>query len=201
MSGLKKRTSVPAVYCSAHKTNGDPCRRRPINGGTVCATHGGRAPQVRAAAQRRILAAADRAAAAVVALMEDSETPHAVKLAAAKDLLDRAGLSSKTELSVEVPQWEAAISRILVDDPGDQPARLELSAEQIEWNAEVTEPAAWDPASIEPEVLEAEVEAELVERRKPAPAKVQPASLSSKPLARLDPDGLARRTAARKRTP
>lgn len=36
--------------CSARKTNGDPCGHWAIRGGTVCAHHGGRAPQVRAAA-------------------------------------------------------------------------------------------------------------------------------------------------------
>ena len=87
----KKRVQTDPVYCSARKTNGDPCRRRPIKGGTVCATHGGSAPQVKEAARRRILAAQDRAAAMVIQVMEDPETPHAVKLAAAKDLLDRGG--------------------------------------------------------------------------------------------------------------
>ena len=42
--------------CSARKSNGEPCRQRPIRGGTVCATHGGSAPQVRAAAQARLAA-------------------------------------------------------------------------------------------------------------------------------------------------
>lgn len=32
------------------------CRLRPIPGGTVCAWHGGKAPQVKAAAERRLLA-------------------------------------------------------------------------------------------------------------------------------------------------
>lgn len=44
--------------CTARNSRGERCRRRPINGGTVCATHGGRAPQVVAAAARRLEAAA-----------------------------------------------------------------------------------------------------------------------------------------------
>lgn len=39
--------------CTAHTTAGRPCRKAPIKGATVCATHGGSAPQVRAAAARR----------------------------------------------------------------------------------------------------------------------------------------------------
>ncbi len=58
-------------YCSARRSNGDPCKRRPIKGGTVCPTHGGSAPQTRDAAARRILAAADPAAAFLVAQMYD----------------------------------------------------------------------------------------------------------------------------------
>lgn len=40
--------------CTAHTTTGRPCRRWPIRGGTVCPSHGGAAPQVRAAATRRL---------------------------------------------------------------------------------------------------------------------------------------------------
>jgi hypothetical protein len=44
----------PALPCSAKRTNGQPCRAYAITGGTVCAAHGGRAPQVQHAARRRI---------------------------------------------------------------------------------------------------------------------------------------------------
>jgi hypothetical protein len=43
--------------CSARRTSGDTCRAPAIKGGTVCIAHGGRAPQVRAAADRRVVAA------------------------------------------------------------------------------------------------------------------------------------------------
>jgi hypothetical protein len=36
------------------KATGEPCQLSPIKGGTVCHKHGGRAPQVRAAAERRV---------------------------------------------------------------------------------------------------------------------------------------------------
>ena len=42
------------VPCGATRTNGQPCRAWAIHGGTVCATHGGRAPQVVEAARRRL---------------------------------------------------------------------------------------------------------------------------------------------------
>lgn len=44
-----------ALRCRARRTNGQACAAYAINGGRVCSAHGGRAPQVKAAAQRRLL--------------------------------------------------------------------------------------------------------------------------------------------------
>lgn len=43
-----------AQRCTAHRTNGEPCRAWAVRGATVCVTHGGAAPAVRAAAARRV---------------------------------------------------------------------------------------------------------------------------------------------------
>lgn len=52
--------------CTGHTSAGRPCKRAPIAGGTVCPTHGGSAPQVKAAAARRLqLASAARELAAL----------------------------------------------------------------------------------------------------------------------------------------
>lgn len=42
-----------AKRCTAHRSNGQPCGNYAIRGGYVCMAHGGAAPQVRAAADRR----------------------------------------------------------------------------------------------------------------------------------------------------
>jgi hypothetical protein len=42
------------VRCTAHRTDGLPCRAWSIRGSYVCRVHGGRAPQVRAAAEFRL---------------------------------------------------------------------------------------------------------------------------------------------------
>lgn len=45
----------PAVRCSARSSqSGEACRAYAVVGATVCVAHGGRAPQVRAAARRRV---------------------------------------------------------------------------------------------------------------------------------------------------
>jgi hypothetical protein len=44
----------PKRRCIRPKSDGSPCRKAPIKGSTVCASHGGAAPQVRAAASRRV---------------------------------------------------------------------------------------------------------------------------------------------------
>lgn len=43
-----------AVRCRGHRGDGSPCKRWAIRGGYVCPSHGGRAPQVRRAAERRL---------------------------------------------------------------------------------------------------------------------------------------------------
>jgi hypothetical protein len=59
------RCGAKHLRCTAHVKSLSglrPCGRWPINGGRVCASHGGRAPAVRAAARRRV-ALADALAA------------------------------------------------------------------------------------------------------------------------------------------
>ena len=101
--------------CSAHRKNGAVCRNYAIRGGNVCRMHGGGAPQVRRRAQERILAAADGAAARLIEFMNDRRVPWPVRLTAARDLLDRAGLNPKTTVAVEVPVWARGMDDLVVD--------------------------------------------------------------------------------------
>ena len=91
------------------KETGERCQRQPIPGGTVCAVHGGRAPQTVAAAKRRLLEGIEPA---ITRLLRIIETPPGLcascgrfddtsaVVSAIRTLLDRAGLHPS--LSVEV---------------------------------------------------------------------------------------------------
>lgn len=88
--------------CTATARSGTRCGRRPIPGGTVCNLHGGKAPQVRAAAQHRLLEAVDIVAAELVRIATSGES-DAVRLSACRDLLDRVGLKDLGDEADEAP--------------------------------------------------------------------------------------------------
>jgi hypothetical protein len=91
-----------SARCVAHKKSGERCRRLAIKGATVCRVHGGASGHVRKAARVRLDMAADRMAKKLLGIATDENVPPAVQLAATRDALDRAGLSAKTAVEVEV---------------------------------------------------------------------------------------------------
>jgi hypothetical protein len=106
-----KADHLVAQCAATSKGSGAQCRRRAIDGGTVCTVHGGAAPQVKLAARLRILALVDPALAVAVRAFERDERkgeddPRIAKIAAdlARDMLDRAGhqMVEKLEVSGEV---------------------------------------------------------------------------------------------------
>ncbi len=104
----------PARRCTAHKKNGEQCRRWAIRGGTVCTHHGGRAPAVIARARQRLDEAADRMAKQLLGIAESAES-EAVKLAAVRDALDRVGLKppAQVEVSAKAAEpWEEIMGDI-----------------------------------------------------------------------------------------
>jgi len=89
------------MQCTAHKRDGsgDPCTKHAVKGATVCASHGAAAPQVRAAASRRLLEAADPVTAELVQLALHAEDPK-VRLQACRDVLDRVGVTTPKVVEV-----------------------------------------------------------------------------------------------------
>src|SRR5512139_3772696 len=86
--------------CAAHSSRtGKPCGRPPIVGGTVCATHGGSAPQVQQKARERLMALAPKAVDTLQTLMDRTEFPT-VQLGAARYVFDQAEGTAAETVSV-----------------------------------------------------------------------------------------------------
>jgi hypothetical protein len=115
------------TLCKARRRNGQPCGNRPINGATVCRMHGGSAPQVRAAAQVRLLMRADDLMSALLKIALDDNQPVQARLVAIRDGLDRASLAGKQEIEIGItarPTFEDVLDGVLVDveeDTDDDP--------------------------------------------------------------------------------
>lgn len=105
------RSAHPERRCTAHRKTGEQCKNAAILGGTVCGFHGGRASAVKRAARQRLIDAQDRMAELLLGIAENGESESA-RLSAIKDALDRAGISAKTAVDVEVaqPLWLDALS-------------------------------------------------------------------------------------------
>lgn len=95
--------------CTARRKNGMRCHNHAIRGATVCRMHGGAAPQVLRAAQVRAVMASDRLMGALLTIALNEKIPVRDRLVAIRDGLDRAGLTARTQIDVqlEVPDWKA----------------------------------------------------------------------------------------------
>lgn len=113
--------------CKARRRNGSPCKNYAIKGAAVCRLHGGAAPQVRAAAQVRLLMASDNLMASLLKIADDESIPVQVRLAAIRDGLDRANIVGTQQVAIELgvkPDWEqrlvdaGAVRRVEIDWEG-----------------------------------------------------------------------------------
>ena len=82
------------MQCKATTRQGRRCGGQAIEGAAVCRMHGGAAPQVRNAAQARIVLEKllDPALAELAKLLNQKKVPAAVKRQAIDSILDRNGL-------------------------------------------------------------------------------------------------------------
>ncbi len=89
------------TVCAAHRsTDGEPCRAHAINGSRVCVVHGGRAPQVKMAAEERIRALVAPSLDRIQRTIADNDNPQ-LALAAARDILDRAGYKATEKVQTD----------------------------------------------------------------------------------------------------
>jgi hypothetical protein len=107
------------MICSANRSNGAKCKAPAITGARVCRVHGGSAPQVIAAARRRLLLLVDPALGVLAqAVRVRSKVvakhwePSASEIAAAREILTRAGISAIVEEATTVsarPAWDRVL--------------------------------------------------------------------------------------------
>ena len=107
------------VKCTARTTSGDPCRSSPVTGSNVCWHHGGAAGQVQRKAKERLLEKVPAMLKMLHQLASDETVPPAVRLAAIRDWLDRAGINAKTEVEVTIGGWQDLIHGIVATVPED----------------------------------------------------------------------------------
>lgn len=102
--------------CSARRhSDGKPCQRPAVRGATVCAAHGGNAPQIKNAAHKRLDQAADVLVQRLLNFALDSDTSDNVALQAVIAALDRADIIKPAQLDVTVgtpKAWEVVFDSI-----------------------------------------------------------------------------------------
>jgi hypothetical protein len=94
--------------CTAHRSDGTPCRRWAMNGLFICATHGGKAPQCERSARKRLFDLVHPALSVfeeIVSAPSSAINPPHVRASAAATILDRTNLHPKSEL---IHQWAEA---------------------------------------------------------------------------------------------
>lgn len=149
---------LPAVRCTGKirsgPRKGEPCENWSMVGASVCFRHGGNLPNVKQAAEDRKAAARlaiiDAAGDAVetIEYLARFAVQENVKLAAAKDLLDRAGIKGGADITIE-HQHTLAPSQVLAEKLSGMFKSIEA-----EKNKEFTQAA--DPDIIDVEVIPAE---------------------------------------------
>lgn len=80
------------MLCRARRTDGEPCAAQAMRGGSVCRAHGGRAPQVRAAAARRLVdAELQQAVDCMRAKQQQAANEERARRAALEPWMDKLG--------------------------------------------------------------------------------------------------------------
>ncbi len=120
----------------------------------MCRAHGGAAPQIRAAAKRRLEEASDRISERLIGMAESDTIPAYVSLQAVNSVLDRAGIVEPKEANVNVSvrpyeqvldslvggsrsEYRASVGR---PDPEPLPAPVSARADVLDVDVIDTEP-------------------------------------------------------------
>lgn len=135
-----------AIYKSANSPwVGNQCVAWAIHGGTVCINHGGKLPNVKKAAQRRLAMAALPAADRLVYMaLKKPKMSDKDRLRALAMILDRAGVEGKSTLEIEVKPWQEALKALMDRVNGAEGRPVETSGELEEGVDYDIEGTAWE---------------------------------------------------------
>lgn len=114
---------VPVVRCTGivrqGPNTGQRCPKWSLRGATVCLSHGGHLPSVKEhaqavveAARMRMIGLTDDAIDAIEDLVSNPQTQAAVRLKAATEILDRAGIKGAPDLAITVEHTISASDTI-----------------------------------------------------------------------------------------
>lgn len=116
-------THEAPIRCKARSSRtGEPCKRYPIQGATVCRTHGGAAPQVQRKARERLEALVPKAISRLDSLIDRDEFPT-VQFQASKAVIEFAEGRAKERVEVTGKDGAALIPTMSNDQ-----LRAELEA-------------------------------------------------------------------------
>lgn len=100
----------PERRCTATvRSTGERCKRAAIKGGTVCTSHGGKAPQVQKKARERLAELVDPFIGELRRIVLESDADDSVKLRGIVALLDRTGYGPGAKIEVGVTKWDALL--------------------------------------------------------------------------------------------
>lgn len=125
---------LPSVRCIKIKKDGERCNRWSIRGATICITHGGNLPNVKQhaaaaveTARMRLIDLTDDAVTVLEELTAEGTAP-AIRLKAATEILDRAGIKGGMEIDVVV-EHKIDASKSIADKLGEIMARSRAKGE------------------------------------------------------------------------
>ena len=141
---------LPSRRCSAKKRRSDEqCGRWALAGTNVCQVHGGNLPSVKArsqammeAARLQLMDSIPDALGVVYTLAMNEETPDAVRLASARDILDRAGIKGGVDVNITVNEGTPPSEKMfekLNSLRGEKPKELEDLGEVVDEEEEEEE--------------------------------------------------------------
>ena len=89
-----------------------PCQAWAMHGSTVCDMHGGNAPQVIAEAKKNLALATRNISDVLIDIALDERQAPDVRIKAAVQVMDRAGIRSGVDLGIEIPKWQDVLGQL-----------------------------------------------------------------------------------------